>query len=194
MNGTRIFATGPPWNTALFASTSRGKLLLVIAIILGSAALAALIAQRTNIVVQSQLGSITRDGIPALITAHEVSQTTTNIRGAAASVATAADPELLASRHKQLLRDLEWSRSVIDRFDAGNSERVAQLDRSVDEVARVSRALAETVAERIGVAVALDDRIGDLAWTQSELPGCLERGVDVREAQRDRPAREGRMV
>ena len=55
-----------------------GKLLL--------AAVAALIAHRTNIVVQSQLRLITSEGIPALITAYEVSQTTTNIRSAAAAV------------------------------------------------------------------------------------------------------------
>ncbi|MCU4652132.1 response regulator [Roseibacterium sp. SDUM158016] len=141
----------------------------MIAIILTSAAVAALIAHRTNIVVQSQLTSITSEGIPALITAHEVSQITTNIRSAAASVATSANPDQLAARHTQLQRDLDSARAVIDRFDpgTGTAELVAQMEASVAAVERVSQRLAETIAARIDVRIALNDMIQDLARTHS---------------------------
>jgi signal transduction histidine kinase/DNA-binding response OmpR family regulator/HAMP domain-containing protein len=128
---------------------------------------AAVIAHRTNIIVQSQLTSITSEGIPALITAHELSQTTTNIRSAAASVAASANPNQLAARRDQLLQDLESARAVIDRFNSGvgNAELVAQLETSVGEVARVSQALAQTIAQRIDLEIALNDNIQELART-----------------------------
>jgi signal transduction histidine kinase/CheY-like chemotaxis protein/HAMP domain-containing protein len=144
-------------------------------IILTSAAVAAVIAHRTNIIVQSQLTSITSEGIPALITAHDVSQTTTNIRSAAASVATSADPEQLAARRDQLLQDLESARAVIDRFNAGagNAELVARLEASVGEVARVSQTLAETIEERIDLEIALNHSIQELARTHGAFTASI---------------------
>jgi signal transduction histidine kinase/DNA-binding response OmpR family regulator len=141
---------------------------------------AALIAHRTNIVVQSQLTSITNDDIPALIIAYEVSDTTTNIRSAAASVATSALPEQLSARRERLLTHLDRVQTVIDRFETGadNSDRVARLAASVDEVARVSQSLAETIARRIDLQIALNGRMQDLARTHGAFSASIAPVID----------------
>ena len=142
--------------------------------------MAALIAHRTNIVVQSQLTSITNDDIPALIIAYEVSDTTTNIRSAAASVATSALPEQLSARRERLLIYLDRVQTVIDRFEAGadNSDRVARLAESVDEVATVSRSLAETIARRIDLQITLNGRMQELARTHAAFSASIAPVID----------------
>lgn len=83
---------------ALLPYTIRGKLVLVVVIIVLSAAVSAFIAHRANVLVQEQLTSITNENIPALIIAHRVSEDTTNIRNAAVSVATSESADELAVR------------------------------------------------------------------------------------------------
>lgn len=155
-------------------------MLLVIVIILGSTAVSALIAHRTNIVVQSQLTSITNDGIPALITAYEVSESTTNIRSSAASVATSANPSQLAARRERLVEDLERAHAVIDRFeiDAEDSGLVDRLVASVNHVEQVSQSLAETIAQRIDLEIALKERIQALAQTHALFNASIAPVID----------------
>jgi signal transduction histidine kinase/DNA-binding response OmpR family regulator/HAMP domain-containing protein len=166
--------------TGLSPSTIRGKLLLVVAIILVSAAVAAFIAHRTNIVVQSQLTSITNERIPALITAYEVFDTTTNIRSAAASVATSAIPEQLSARRERLLAHLDRVHAIINRFETGvdNSDRVARLAASVNEVAKVSQSLSETIALRIDLEIALNDRMQELARIHAAFSASIAPVID----------------
>lgn len=137
--------------------------------------MAALIAQRTNIVVQSQLALITNEGIPALITGYEVSEATTNIRSAAASVASSNSPDQFIARRERLLQNLTNAHEVITQFDAdtGNSELVTRLEASVQEVARVSERLAETIEERINLEAALNIRIQELARTHAAFTASI---------------------
>ena len=63
----------------LIPSTIRGKLFLVFGIVLISAAIGAMFAQRANVLVQRQLALITEINLPSLVTAHKISEVTTNI-------------------------------------------------------------------------------------------------------------------
>lgn len=155
---------------AYVPSTIRGKLFLVIVIILCSAVASALIAHRANGVVQEQLASITQESIPALVTAHGVSETTTNIRNAAAAVETSNSSSELANRMERLDRHLDRARRVIGQLEASGTaaETVASLEASVGDVEALSQTLAKTVTRRLDLAAALNERIQRLARTHGE--------------------------
>lgn len=161
---------------AFLPYTIRGKLFLVIAIILLSAAVSALIAHRANVVVQQQLSLITKESIPALVIAHRVSEATTNIRNAAAAVATSDRTEELTTRQDVLEGHLERVRSVIDQLAVrgAGAETAASLDASIRDVEELSEALAATVAQRLEQAATLKDRIQSLARTHAAFNVSIE--------------------
>jgi signal transduction histidine kinase/FixJ family two-component response regulator len=155
---------------AFVPSTIRGKLFLVIVIIFGSATISALIAHRANSFVQDQLSSITQESMPALVIAHSVSETTTNIRNAAAAVETSNSNSELANRMERLDRHLDRARQVIGQLEASGTaaQTVATLEASISDVEDLSETLAATIARRLDLAAALNDRIQRLARTHAE--------------------------
>ncbi|WP_210880212.1 ATP-binding protein [Roseovarius autotrophicus] len=161
---------------ALLPYTIRGKLVLVVAIIVLSAAVSALIAHRANVVVQEQLTSITKESIPALVIAHRVSEDTTQIRNAAVSVARSESTDELAVRSAEMKSHLDAVRSVIDELEVRGSsaEAVANLEASVRDVDALSDALAAIIAQRIETAETLGSQIQRLAQTHAAFNRTIE--------------------
>lgn len=161
---------------ALLPYTIRGKLVLVVVIIVLSAAVSAFIAHRANVLVQEQLTSITNENIPALIIAHRVSEDTTNIRNAAVSVATSESADELAVRMIMLENHLKAVRSVINELEVRGSsaEAVANLETSIRDVSVLSDALATIIAERIDIAETLGSQIQRLARSHALFNRTIE--------------------
>ncbi|SDL54006.1 Signal transduction histidine kinase [Aliiruegeria lutimaris] len=162
--------------SAFLPSTIRGKLLLVIAIILGSALLSGLIANRANTIVREQLTSITEEVIPALGVAHSVSEVTTNIRNSSAAVATSASPRELTERRVELEDYLAQARHIIDPLTSSRkaSDPVASLEASIGDVEGLSEKQAEIVSERLALANTLSGKIQALARTHSQFNSSIE--------------------
>ena len=152
---------------AFIPYTIRGKLLLVVAIIFFSAAFSALIANNANVVVQDQLTSITNEGIPDLVIAHRVSEDTTRIRNAAASVVVSDNADQLNDRMATLEGDVDRLKTVIGDLEARGTgaDTVAGLKASIGDVSALTEALAAIVSQRIELAETLRDRMQSLART-----------------------------
>lgn len=178
--------------SALLPYTIRGKLLLVVIIIFLSAAISALIAHRTNLVIQEQLTSISNESIPALVIAHRVAEDTTNIRNAAASVASSENADQLEARMSTLEGHLDRIRSVINELETHGSgaETVLSLEASIRDVGELSETLATIVAQRIELGGKLGSRIRSLARTHAAFNHSIEpliaEQLDVLSAEIDR--------
>ena len=177
---------------AFLPYTIRGKLLLVIAIIIFAAAASAFIANRANVIVQQKLMSITDESVPSLIIAHRVSEDTTNIRNAAASVATSEDAAQLVARIATLEGHRQRVGSVIGELETRSSsaETVASLKASVRDLGTLSETLSTTIAQRIDVAETLANQIRNLARTHADFNRAIEpliiEQLDVLRAETER--------
>ncbi|SDD54685.1 response regulator [Ruegeria marina] len=177
---------------ALLPYTIRGKLLLVVVIFFLSAAISALIAHRANLVIQEQLASISNESIPALVIAHRVAEDTTNIRNAAASVATSDNAEQLAARMATLKGYLDRIRLVINELEKRGSgaETVLSLESSVRDVGALSEKLATIIAQRIELAGTLGSQVQSLARTHAAFNRSMEpliaEQLEVLSAESDR--------
>lgn len=177
---------------AFVPDTIRGKLVLVVAIIVLSAAASALIAHRANVVVQEQLTSITNESIPALVTVHRVSEETIQIRNAAVSVASSESADELAVRLGKLESHLDAVRSVIDELEVRGSsaEAVANLEASVRDVGALPDALAAIIAQRIEIAETIGSQMQRLAQTHAAFNRTIEplitEQLEVLSAETDR--------
>ncbi|HSG04363.1 MAG TPA: ATP-binding protein [Marinobacterium sp.] len=149
----------------LFPATIRGKLILVVAIICLSAALAGLIAHRASSVAQQQLSTITEVSVPALETAHRLSQTTTQISNGASDVATSESPEILGDRLTSLKIDLFRAQDVISELESLGYQNgtTVELDRQINLIDSVTENLGTKVASRLSVANQLQQKIEQLA-------------------------------
>lgn len=164
----------------LFPGTIRAKLILVVAIVCLSAALAGVIAHRANSIVQQQLSTITEVSVPALETAHRLSQATTQISNRAAEVSTSDSIRLLGDRLTSLKVDLFNAQDVIAELvelDFQN-ETTIELKQQIDAIDDISGVLADTVASRLEVASTLQLRIDALADTHSEFNQSIQPLID----------------
>ncbi|WP_413717050.1 response regulator [Silicimonas sp. MF1-12-2] len=161
---------------AFLPTTIRGKLFLVVIVISLSAGVSALIAHRANNVVQEELSLIIEESLPALVVAHQISETTTNIRGAASAVATSENPEQLATRLGELDAHLQNVGIVIQGLAARGvaSDALEDLRASASEAQALSADLGATVADRISVATLLNDRIQEIARTHAAFNRSIE--------------------
>ena len=145
--------------------TIRGKLFLVFAVIVLSAATGAVIAQRTNVLVQEQLSLITEDNLPSLVNAHRISEATTNIRSVAATMVASESEPALTSRRTLLGRHIETAKSVTMALgDTGvDPKRVTDLSKHMVEVEQLTAKLAELVGTRLTLAMDLTASVQMLA-------------------------------
>ena len=152
--GNPAGAAGKSRTISLIPGTIRGKLYVVFAAIVLSAAVGAVIAQRANVLVQEQLSLITGDNLPSLVNAHRVSEATTNIRNVAAAMATSESEPALTSRRTLLNRHIENAKSVaIALRDTGIDPEVASnLNRQITEVENLTAQLTSLVGLRLKLA------------------------------------------
>jgi len=150
---------------ALVPRTVRGKLFLVFSIIVVSAGIGATVAQRANVLVQTQLALITEDNLPSLVTAHRISEATTNIRNVAVALATSESEAALASRRELLARHIDTAKAVVIALgDTGIDPRTASDLRSrMAEVEELGARLAETVGARLKLAGEVTSAVQALA-------------------------------
>lgn len=150
---------------SLIPGTIRGKLFLVFAVIILAAAIGAVVAQRANILVETQLSLITEDNLPSLVTAHRISEATTNIRSVAAAMATSESTAALTSRRTLLSRHIETAKSVVVAL--GNTgtdpETTSRLNSQVAEVEDLAAQLAAMVGRRLELADELQNSLQQLA-------------------------------
>ncbi|MCL5776931.1 response regulator [Limibaculum sp. FT325] len=160
----------------MLPTTIRGKLFLVFGVIFLAAAASAIIAQRANVLVEQQLSAITRDNLPSLVTAHRVSEVTTNIRTVASAMATAESESALASRKALLTNHISDTRGIIGRLGIENvdSRAAARLTEAVDDIDVLAGELASTVGERLRLRQLLRDRIETLAVDHAKFNAAIE--------------------
>jgi signal transduction histidine kinase/HAMP domain-containing protein len=150
---------------ALIPATVRGKLFFVFTVIIVSAAIGAVVAQRANVHVQTQLSLITEGNLPSLVTAHKISEATTNIKNVAAAMATSDDEATLARRRALLEWHIDIARSVVaalgkNRIDPGMA---ANLERSTAQLEDLTAQLASTVSSRLKLADELKNKVQNLS-------------------------------
>ncbi len=150
---------------AFIPGTIRGKLFLVFAVIVVSALIGAIAAQRANVLVQQQLSQITQDNLPALVTAHKVASATTNIRRVAAAMATSRDEDVLATRREVLSRQIDDAKAIVSGLDeTGIDEQTyGQLETLMSEVEALTEELAAEVGAKLRLAERLNERVQALA-------------------------------
>ncbi|TDJ39799.1 MAG: response regulator [Gammaproteobacteria bacterium] len=160
---------------SLILGTIRGKLFLVFAVIIVSAGIGAVVVQRANILVQTQLSLITEGNLPALVTAHKISEATTNIRSVAAAMATAGSESSLISRRELLGRHIETAKSVVIALgDTGIDAKTASiLNRQMAEVEDLTAQLASMVDLRIRLADELASNVQALASEHLKFNGAI---------------------
>ena len=149
----------------LVPATIRGKLMLAFGVILLSAIMGIAVGYRANLIVQQQMSEITEGNLPALVTAHRVSELMTNIRGVAAAMATAESEPALASRSALLERHLSQAGDVIEDLNRIGAARqtASALERNLTEVGDLAIELSRTVGDRLHLHGRLGERIRSLS-------------------------------
>lgn len=149
----------------LIPGTIRGKLFLVFAVITLSAAVGVVVAQRANVLVQTQVSQIAKVNLPSLVTAHEISTATTNVRNVASAMVTAESDVVLARRQDVLRQHIETAQSVVSGLDRSgiDPQTARELSRLTAQIEELTAALALTVGHRLGVAGELRRNVRALA-------------------------------
>lgn len=150
---------------SLIPVTIRGKLFLVFAIIVLSAAAGGIIAQRANVLVQEQLSLITGDNLPSLVNAHQISEVTTSIRSTAAILAASESESALSSRRTFLSREIDAAKSLTTALGSAGIEPKpdSDLHKHMAEVEQLTTNLATLVGERLKLAKDLATGVQELA-------------------------------
>ena len=160
----------------LIPNTIRGKLFLVFGIIAVSAAISAVIAQRANVLVQEQLSFITEDNLPSLVTAHEISEATTNIQGVAGAMATAENETAVSKRRSLLAGYIETAKTIADKLVQAGVERdtTTRFNDLVVSVDSLATRLASTITMRLKIAEDLRGRVQTLASEHIKFNAAIE--------------------
>jgi len=160
---------------ALIPATVRGKLFFVFSVIIVSAAIGAAVAQRANLHVQTQLSLITEGNLPSLVTAHRISEATTNIKNVAAAMATSDSEATLARRRALLEWHIDIAKSVVVALGSTriDPKMAANLESSTTQLEDLTAQLASVVSARLKLADELKGKVRTLSREHQEFNDAI---------------------